>query len=564
MNGTDAVKQDSENLKGKIQKTGDPVIDVDDIVFVENPRQDYGDAEEMINSIIEHGVQQSIKIKPIRDDRKAELVFGHRRVKFCKKAVERLTKAGNKKRADEIRKIPYNTFTGNAEDEYIVKLIENDKNKSLNPVEEGNAYTKFMNEHKKSMDYLSKKISKDKLYIQKRLEVIKLPDFIKEALIKNRIRIGHALALARLSNEKEMKEKLKRIINDKLSVAGTADILKNYRTNLSEAKFDTKGCKDCKYNGSTQGQLFETGTALNGNCLNANCFLKKTRDFISELKKDFKNKGVRILNDEEFEKLRYAEHINSYNKPVNNLYKKKCKKGCEKFAVYFSKGYNGEIEIREICLNPRCFRGTTATDEDPKEREKRLKIKAKDRLEKNVFIHKTEFLIGKSIEMIKPSTKQTKAFTLHALIEKYGSYGNNETVGQILKEIGVADHYGTEIFDKIMKLDEAKIDELITRIITLHLSEIPLYELCSTAESFGVDMKKHFVITEEYLKPYSKAQIIELAKEIGLHNHLVNKGKADWVDGKKPELIDCFFKEGFDLKEKVPKILLEKQKATSY
>ena len=208
MNGTEVIKQDPENLKGQVPKIEEPRIDVDNIIFVVNPRQDYGDAEEMINSIIEYGVQQSIKIKTVRPDGKAELVFGHRRVKFCKKAVERLTKLGNKARADEIRKISYNTFIGDTEDEYIVKLIENDKNKSLNPVEEGKAYTKFMKEHKKSIDFLSKKISKDKIYIEKRLEIIKLPDFIKEALIKNKIRLGHALALARLSNEKDMKQKL--------------------------------------------------------------------------------------------------------------------------------------------------------------------------------------------------------------------------------------------------------------------------------------------------------------------------------------------------------------------
>ena len=51
--------------------------------------------------------------------------------------------------------------------------------------------------------------------------------------------------------------------------------------------------------------------------------------------------------------------------------------------------------------------------------------------------------------------------------------------------------------------------------------------------------------------------MIELAKEVGLHQYLVEKGKADWLKAKRPDMINSFLKEGFDLKGKVPKIMIK-------
>jgi ParB/RepB/Spo0J family partition protein len=556
MSDTEAVSPQTDDLKGTI--CTEPTIDVDDVVIVENPREDYGDAEEMISSIIEHhGVQQAIKIRPARKDGKAELVFGHRRVKFCKEAVQRLIKIGNAKLADEIRKIPYTTFYGDKEHEYVLKIIENDKNKHLNPVEEGKAYQKYMASFKKSIDNLTQMISKDKMYIQKRLEILKLPDFAQDALIKNKIRLGHALALARLSNEKEIKQKLNQIIQQKMSVEGAINALRNYDCNLAKALFEKTECKECKFNGSTQGQLFETGTTLNGNCLNATCFSKKLREHIAKLKQEYKENGVKILSEAEHEALRRYEHISEWNKPAKNLYKTKCQKGCEKYAVYFENRCS-DISIEEICLNPLCFKGYNPKDEDSKEREQRIKAKMQDRLKYNAFEYKREFLISKSEELIKPSTKEAKAFILHALIYKYDIRDPESLIAEVLKELGISKNYD-DIFAAIMKQDEASIDKLITKVATLHLSEISPGELSKASECFGVSMQKHFVITEDYLSFHTKQQLIDLAKEIGLHEYLIDKGKAEWFNGKKPDLISCFFKEGFNLQGKVPKVILKKE-----
>ena len=59
-------------------------------------------------------------------------------------------------------------------------------------------------------------------------------------------------------------------------------------------------------------------------------------------------------------------------------------------------------------------------------------------------------------------------------------------------------------------------------------------------------MKKHFEITEDYLKMYTKDQLLELISEFKLEN--------PETDFKKGELIELILKQ--KLKGKVPKIML--------
>ena len=71
----------------------------------------------------------------------------------------------------------------------------------------------------------------------------------------------------------------------------------------------------------------------------------------------------------------------------------------------------------------------------------------------------------------------------------------------------------------------------------------------------GEDFEVIKKITEEYLKPYTKSALTELAKEIGLDKHLEGKGIDKWDKAKRPELVNYFLNEGFDLKGKVPKLI---------
>ncbi len=74
-------------------------------------------------------------------------------------------------------------------------------------------------------------------------------------------------------------------------------------------------------------------------------------------------------------------------------------------------------------------------------------------------------------------------------------------------------------------------------------------ELLEVSKNFGVNMKKHFVITEEFLKIHTKAQLMQMILELGFTS---KEGKIE-ADAKKEEIISFILDH--DTKGKVPKTL---------
>ena len=243
-------------------------IQIDKIVIKDNVRKDYGYLTEMAASIKEHGVR-----KPVELNKKNELVDGFRRFKAAKAAG--------------LTDIPY-FYNDEKIDNTTEQILSGIFSKNLNPVEEGQAFVKYMAEHKMPIKELAKKISKSEGYVQKRIEIATLPKEITDELIAGRIEIGHALLLKKMP-EPDAKKYLKEIIRDGMSVARARTNAQYKGTKLSSAPFDKEQCKGCKFNGSEQSELFETGKILNGTCMNKGCYSKKMQDYIKEIKEKYKD-----------------------------------------------------------------------------------------------------------------------------------------------------------------------------------------------------------------------------------------------------------------------------------
>ena len=118
-----------------------------------------------------------------------------------------------------------------------------------------------------------------------------------------------------------------------------------------------------------------------------------------------------------------------------------------------------------------------------------------------------------------------------------------------------ADWYECDEFNKVFKIKNIKeiygFRELTIETAISYLSRkafrlVDLKELIEISRNFKVDVKKHFEITEDYLKMYTKDQLKSLIKEFKLQD--------SEKDLKKGELIDHILKQKF--KGKVPKIML--------
>ena len=494
-------------------------IQIEKIKVGENIRKDYGDLTELSASIRIHGVRN-----PVELNSKNELIDGFRRVKAAKAAG--------------IKEIPY--FINEDElDKTSSQLISGIFQKNLNPIEEGKAFKNFMDHKHTPIEDFAKKISKKVSYIEKRLELINTSSEVQKALIQGKIAIGHALLLARFTKENS-KDFLKKIIRETMSVEEAKESLEysSFTARLKDAKFCKNDCKDCKYNGSKQAELFETGTILNGTCMNPKCFKDKVKEFVKQKKEEFKD--ILYVGEKYSTPKGYVEGSSSWeceNKKITDKYKARCRDIKENYLV----GVFEDGEIKEYFKIPQ-----NKTEKiNPGCESEILLEKREDVLKSRVNEFKNKFLVSKTIELMTPGTKETKALSLLKILQS--SDWNERDV--VSKELGnvIKKEYGASV--NVKKIFEAKEDELDNALALMSrnaLRKVDLKELVLISREFKVDIKKHFVITEEFLKMHTISQLDSLIVELGL-----NIPKEEL---KKVDLVKFILKQ--NLKGKVPKIVL--------
>lgn len=518
-------------------------IEIENIIVKSNPRTDFGDLDELTASIKEKGILEPLLVRPI-DNNKVELVAGERRLRAAKAAG--------------LERVPVAQYSGVDIDIEEVKLIENMHRKDLNPVEEAKAFRQYLDTTKSSIENLAQKISKPKIYIERRLELLTLPEQVTKPLAEGKILLGHALIIARLKDKKSQKATLKEIIRDKMSVK-QAETQVKYNDNtirLQYAVFDKSECKGCRYNGGEQSILFETGSELKGLCLDKKCYFKKTKDWKTEKTQKLQKQGINILSPASINALKVKEKVQTWDDDYKKILKKLPKEP-ENYAVVFDEGYQGNPQKQIYCLNPKARR--------PEQAKEKIKAKAttsKEKLRNKVQDFKREFLIAKTQELMQPGTKETKAIALFALLNEGISWNDRnrrDATEQLLKteKIGKSSFGGIDpVFSKILELEEKEIDRLTNHASSLWVKNLS-DDLSKAATEVGVDLTEHFAITEDYLKLHRKDQLITLAKEIKLDKHLKKNGIQKWEKAKRTELVSYFLNNGFELKGVVPKLMIK-------
>ncbi|MGI9533983.1 MAG: ParB/RepB/Spo0J family partition protein [Thermodesulfobacteriota bacterium] len=177
------------------------------------PRNSFDDSsiKELSASIKEKGVIQPLLVRSKGDS--FEIIAGERRWRASQVAG--------------IKNVPVIIIEADDEEVLELALIENLQREDLNPIEEAEAYQQLINIHGLTHDEISKKIGKDRSTISNQLRLLKLSAKAKDALVLGTISAGHARALVTLENEDEINEALSLIIQKKLSVRQTENLVKS-------------------------------------------------------------------------------------------------------------------------------------------------------------------------------------------------------------------------------------------------------------------------------------------------------------------------------------------------
>lgn len=166
--------------------------------------------EELAQSIKEHGVFQPIILKKVKQG--FIIVSGERRFRAAQRVG--LSTIPSIVRQYEESKV--------AE----IALAENLQRENLTPIEEAEAYKVVMNNLKLTQAELAVKIGKSRSHVTNTLGLLNLPEEVQQMLLQSQISMGHARALSKLEDPKQIIKLAHRIIDKQLSVRQIEELTK--------------------------------------------------------------------------------------------------------------------------------------------------------------------------------------------------------------------------------------------------------------------------------------------------------------------------------------------------
>lgn len=174
-------------MNEKIQELfTDQIDDPKDAMRTELDRDALFDLAENIKA---NGLINPITVRPVGS--RYEVVAGHRRLSACKIAGK--------------IKIPCVVRELDDQQTFEVMAAENLERADVDPVDEAIFITKFQQQTGKSVEEIAKSIKRSVSYVQSRLAVGAMPEYMQHYLKTGELKLGVALALAQIDDERTCK-----------------------------------------------------------------------------------------------------------------------------------------------------------------------------------------------------------------------------------------------------------------------------------------------------------------------------------------------------------------------
>lgn len=144
--------------------------------------------EELARTIHTHGVIQPIVIRPIADDASSyEIIAGERRYRAMKSL--------------QWAEVPAIVRNLNDRETASIALIENLQREELTAIEEALAYQQLLELHSLTQEALAQRLGKGQSTVANKLRLLKLPQFVQDAILNREISERHARALIAIKDE---------------------------------------------------------------------------------------------------------------------------------------------------------------------------------------------------------------------------------------------------------------------------------------------------------------------------------------------------------------------------
>ena len=176
------------------------------------PRTSFPEAgiRELAASIKEVGILQPLVVRPTPGG--FELIAGERRLRAAREAG--------------LERVPVLIRQAGEDESMELALVENLQRENLSPLETAAAYQALMDGFGLTRERLARRLGKSRAAVTNTLRLVQLPERIQALLGDGKLSEGHARALLGLQTEEEMTHLAQRVVDEKLSVRRTEDLVR--------------------------------------------------------------------------------------------------------------------------------------------------------------------------------------------------------------------------------------------------------------------------------------------------------------------------------------------------
>lgn len=167
--------------------------------------------QELADSIKQHGLIEPLIVQKNEEDFYS-IIAGERRWRAAKIAG--------------LKNVPVIVKDYTSQQAMEVALIENLQREDLNPIEEAEAFNKLIMDYNLKQDELAEKVCKSRVAITNSLRLLKLDERVKNMIIEDKIKSGHARVLLAIEDGNEQYNIAIKVFDEKLSVRETEHLVK--------------------------------------------------------------------------------------------------------------------------------------------------------------------------------------------------------------------------------------------------------------------------------------------------------------------------------------------------
>ncbi|SHI26987.1 ParB/RepB/Spo0J family partition protein [Clostridium intestinale] len=210
-----------------VEKSSQTLISLNDIkANREQPRKSFDNEKilELSQSIKNHGIIQPLILK--KKDDFYVIIAGERRWRAAKLAG--------------LKEVPAIIMDITDKELLELSLIENIQREDLNPIEEGKAFKKLLEDFNLTQESLSETLSKSRTSITNTMRLLNLDDRVQDYIIDGVISEGHGRTLLGIKEKDIQYELAQKVIDDKISVRELEKIVRNITDIKNEKKLEEK------------------------------------------------------------------------------------------------------------------------------------------------------------------------------------------------------------------------------------------------------------------------------------------------------------------------------------